>query len=128
MNSDSKADVRSLSFYIELTPDDSNSARQDYSLQSATTLPMNDAAAFLAVIKVLTASSPASGVWSLSFRDKLRFVRSLLLIWSQLRQPIRPYQQLRFWSDVPFRRAPTDVVKYCVTPSPHNSRTRFAEG
>jgi hypothetical protein len=119
-NSDFKGDVRALSFYIELTPDGANPARQDYSMQSASTLPLNDAVAFLAVMNVLTASSPATGVWSLGFRDKLRFARSMLLVQSQLRRPIRPYQQLRYWSDVPFRHGPTEVVKYCATPSPDN--------
>jgi hypothetical protein len=120
VNSDSKRDVRSLSFSIEPVPDGSNPTRRDYSMQSATTLPLNDAAAFLAVIKVLTASNPGKAVWSLLFRDKLRFVRSVLLVQSQLRQKILPYQQLRYWSDVPFRHGPTDVVKYCATPSPDN--------
>jgi hypothetical protein len=120
VNSDSKRDVRSLSFSIEPVLDGSNPTRRDYSMQSATTLPLNDAAAFLAVIKVLTASNPAKAIWSLSFPDKLRFVRSVLLVQSQLRQKILPYQQLRYWSDVPFRHGPTDVVKYCATPSPGN--------
>jgi hypothetical protein len=71
-------------------------------------------------MKVFTAASPARRIWSLSFKDKLRFVRSMLLVSSQLRQPLRPYQQLRFWSDVPFRHGLTDVVKYCVTPCPGN--------
>ena len=103
VNTDSKSDVRALSFSVELAPDGANPIRQDYSLQSATTLPMNDAAAFLAVMKVFTASRPTTAMWSLSFRDKLRFVRSIMLVRSQLRGPIRPYQQLRYWSDVPFR-------------------------
>ena len=120
VNSDCKADVRALSFSIELAPDGANPARQDYSMQSAPTLPLNDAAAFRAVMNVLTASSPARGVWSLAFRDKLRFVRSMLLVQAQLHRTIRPYQQLRYWSDVPFRHGPTDVVKYCATPSPDN--------
>jgi hypothetical protein len=120
VNSDFKGDVRSLSFYVELARDDANPMRQDYSMQSATTLPMNDAAAFLAVMRILTASNPAKGVWSLGFKDKLRLARSMLLVQSQMRQPIRPYQQLRYWSDVPFRHGPTDVVKYCATPSAGN--------
>jgi hypothetical protein len=120
VNSDFKGDVRALSFYVELAPDGANPARQDYSMQSATTLPMNDAAAFLAVMKVFTAENPARGAWSLAFKDKLRLARSMLLVRSQIRQPIRPYQQLRYWSDVPFRHGPTDVVKYCATPSPDN--------
>jgi hypothetical protein len=89
-------------------------------MQSAATLPLNDAAAFLAVMKVLTASSPAAGALSLPFRHKLRFVRSMLLVQSQMRQPIQAYQQLRYWSDVPFRHGMTDVVEYCATPSTDN--------
>jgi hypothetical protein len=121
VNSDSKGDVRALSFYIELAPDGANSTRQDYSLQSATTLPMNDAAAFLAVMKVISTSSPTTAMWSLSFKDKLRFVRSMVLVYSQIRGPIRPYQKLRYWGDVPFRHGPTEVVKYCGTPRPGNA-------
>ena len=117
VNSDFKGDVRALSFFVELAPG-TNTARQDYSMQSATTLPLNDAAAFLAAMKVLTAPNPARGAWSLSFPDKLRFARSMLLVQSQIRQPIRPYQQLRYWSDVPFRHGATEVVKYCATPRP----------
>jgi hypothetical protein len=128
VNSDFKADVRALSFSVELAPDGGNPTRQDFSMQSATTLPINDAAAFLAVMKVLTASSPANGAWSLSFKDKLRFVRSMLLVQSQLRQPIRPYQQLRYWSDVPFGHGSTDVVKYCATPSVGNPAHTLQKG
>jgi hypothetical protein len=77
--------------------------RQDFSLQNATTLPINDAPAFLATIKLLTASSQAVGLWSLPFGDKLRVLRTLVLAELQARQTIKPYQQLRCWSTVPFR-------------------------
>jgi hypothetical protein len=125
INSDFKADVRSMSFSLDLTRDgtaapDANIGRQDFSLQNATTLPINDARAFLANMKVLTASSPAAGLWSLPFRDKLRVLRTLLLAELQARQTIKSYQQLRFWSTVPFRHGPIDVVKHSATPSPDN--------
>jgi hypothetical protein len=50
-NSDFKADVRSLSFSVDLTRDGTtvpgaNVDRQDFSLQNATALPINDAPAF----------------------------------------------------------------------------------
>ena len=35
-------------------------------------------------------------------------------------QKIRPYQQLRYWSNVPFRHGPVDVVQYSAIPSPDN--------
>jgi hypothetical protein len=125
VNSDFKADVRSLSFSIDLTRDGTavpaaGVERQDFSLQNATTLPINDARAFLATMKLLTASSPAKGLWSLSFRDKLRVLRTLVLAQLQARQPLKPYQQLRYWSTVPFRHGPVDVVKQSATPSPGN--------
>jgi hypothetical protein len=124
-NSDFKADVRSLSFSVDLTRDGTvapvaNVGRQDFSLQNTTTLPINDSTAFLATIKVLTASSPAVGLWSLPFKDKLRVLRTLALAQLQTHQTIKPYQQLRYGSNVPFRHGPTDVVKFSATPSPDN--------
>jgi hypothetical protein len=38
----------------------------------------------------------------------------------QSHQTIEPYQQLRYWSTVPFRHGPIDVVKHSATPSPDN--------
>ena len=122
VNRDFKADVRSLSFSVDLTRDgaavpDVNVGRQDFSLQNARTLPINDAPAFLATMKLLTASNPAAGLWSLPFRDKLRVLRTLVLAQVQARQKIKPYQLLRYWSTVPFRHGPVDVVKQSATPS-----------
>jgi hypothetical protein len=122
VNRDFKADVRSLSFSVDLTRDrtaapDVNVGRQDFSLQNARTLPINDAPAFLATMKLLTASNPAAGLWSLPFRDKLRVLRTLVLAQLQARQTVKPYQQLRYWSTVPFRHGPVDVVKHSATPS-----------
>jgi hypothetical protein len=124
-NSDFKADVRSLSFSVDLTHDgapvpDAKVDRQDFSLQNATTLPINDSPAFLALMKVLTASNPLAGLWSLPFKDKLRVLRTLALVQLQARQKIKPYQQLRYWSNVPFRHGPIDVVKQSATPFPEN--------
>jgi hypothetical protein len=124
-NSDFKADVRSLSFSVDLTQGDTVTpdmavGRHDFSMQNAATLPINDSPAFLATMKLLTASNPAAGLWSLSFKDKLRVLRTLVLAQLQARQTIKPYQQLRYWSTVPFRHGPIDVVKYSATPTPNN--------
>jgi hypothetical protein len=99
VNSDFKPDVRSLSFSVDLDRDgatgpDAKASRQDFSMQNATTLPINDAPAFVATISVLTASNPVLGLWSLPFRDKLRVVRTLALAAIQARQTIKPYQPL----------------------------------
>jgi hypothetical protein len=121
INSDFKPDVRSLSFSVDLPQGDTAGAsRQDFSMQNATTLPINDSPAFVATIKVLTASNPVAGLWSLPFKDKLRVVRTLALAELQAQHKIRPYQQLRYWSTVPFRHGPDDVVKFSAIPSPDN--------
>jgi len=123
-NSDFKADVRSLSFSVDLvhgtTASETRSARQDFSLQNTKTLPINDASAFLALSKILTASNPAAALWSLPFKDKLRVLRTLTLVQPQMHQTIKPYQQLRYESNVPFRHGLVDVVKYSATPSANN--------
>jgi hypothetical protein len=123
-NSDFKPDVRSMSFSVDLNPDSlargTSLRRQDYSLQNTKTLPINDANAFLALAKVLTASSPLSAFWALAFKDKLRVLRTALLVQFQLHQKIKPYQQLRYGSNVPFRHGPFDVVKFSATPPPAN--------
>src|SRR6267154_3665934 len=120
INSDFKPDVRSLSFSVDLGQGSEGHSRQDFSMQNASTLPINDSPAFVATIKVLTASNPLAGLWSLPFKDKLRVVRTLALAEHQARQKIRPYQQLRYWSTVPFRHGPDDVVKFSAIPSPDN--------
>jgi hypothetical protein len=89
-------------------------------MQNATTLPINDSPAFLAIMKLLTASNPAAGLLSLPSKDKLRVLRTLALVQVQAHQTIKPYQQLRYWSTVPFRHGPIDVVKHSATPSPDN--------
>ncbi len=126
VNSDFKADVRSLSFSVDLTRGGTttpvaNIRRQDFSLQNTTTLPINDAPAFLAIMKLLTASNPAAGLWSLPLKDKLRVFRTLALVQVQAHQKIMPYQSLRYGSNVPFSHGPNEVVKHSATPLPDNA-------
>jgi hypothetical protein len=132
VNSDFKPDVRSLSFSVDLTRDGAapagGSSRQDFSMQNATTLPINDSPAFLATIKVLTSSNPLVGLWSLHFKDKLKVLRTLALAELQARQKIKPYQQLRYWSTVPFRHGPDDVAKFSAMPSPDNPARPLQKG
>jgi hypothetical protein len=132
VNSDFKADVRSLSFSVDLTQGAAASpgttARQDFSLQNTTTLPINDAHAFLAIMKLLTASNPAAGLWKLPFKDKLRVLRTLALVQVQAHQKIMPYQQLRYGSNTPFRHGPDEVVKFSATPLPDNPAQALRRG
>ena len=133
VNSDFKADVRSLSFSVDLTRGgtivpEGNVSRQDFSLQNTSTLPINDARAFLATMQLLTAANPAAGLWSLSFKDKLRVLRTLSIVQVQAHQKIQPYQKLRYGSNVPFRHGPVDVVKYSATPLPDNPARPLTKG
>jgi hypothetical protein len=125
INSDFKPDVRSLSFSVDLTRGGTavpigGVDRQDFSLQNAPPLPINDSRAFLAVMKVLTASNPGVGLLSLPFLDKLKALRAIFLAQVQSRQTIRPYQQLRYWSNVPFSHGSGDVAQYSATASTDN--------
>ena len=125
VNSDFKPDVRALSVSVDLTrggkaAPETNVGRQDFSLQNTSTLPINDAPAFLAITSLLTARNPAAGLWSLPFKDKLRVLRTLALVQVQEHQRIEPYQKLRYGSNTPFRHGPVDVVKYLATPFPDN--------
>jgi hypothetical protein len=52
-------------------------------------------------------------------KDKLR-VLTLALVQVQAHQKLKPCQQLRYWSTVPFRHGPVDVVKHSAIPSPEN--------
>ncbi len=125
VNSDFKPDVRSLSFSVDLTRNGTAAPadgvkRQDFSLQNAQNLPINDATAFLAVMKLLTASNPAAGLMSLPGKDKLRVMRTLLFAQIQSRQKVQPYQHLRYWSNVPFRHGPDQVVMHSAIPAANN--------
>jgi hypothetical protein len=119
---DGKPDVRAMSFSVDLPPGvvGPAAARQDYSMNSATTFPINDAHAFAVLVTVVAASSPLKGLWSLPFRDKLSFARMAALGAIQKRHSVRPFQQMRYWSTVPYRHGPDDAVKYSAIPSAGN--------
>ena len=125
VNTDWEPDVRSLSFAVALAPSaramaGARAARHDYSLQSAPTLPFNDVHAFAVYARVVGAPSEAIAVGSLPFRDQLTFAQTKMAVLQQQRQTVRPYQQLRYWSNVPFRHGADDVVKYSASPAATN--------
>ena len=99
---------------------DANVGRQDFSLQNATTLPINDSPAFLAVMKLLTASNPAAGLLSLPFKDKLRVLRTLDVGAGAIAPDHQAVSAASLLEQRPFRHGPVDVVKYSATPSPDN--------
>lgn len=112
INNDSKADVRAMSLAVELP----GGTRQDFSTNDQNTFPINDAHAFATTVKVVTAPTMAAGVWALPFRDKLSFARTAVLGGRQQHQALLSYQRRRYWSTVPFRQGPIDVIKYSLTP------------
>jgi hypothetical protein len=114
---DKVGDVRACSFAVSL-PDGS---RQDFSMNNATTFPINDAHAFAALIQVATASSPFKGFRSLKFADKMIFLRIVFLGAIQQRPPKTAYQLTRYWSTVPFCHGPADAMKYSAIPCSGNS-------
>jgi hypothetical protein len=120
INSDWQRDVRGMSFSIDLPSGGTGSAepaRQHWSLQSAPTLPFNDLRAFAVFGKVLAARSEAVGVGRLSAEERLVYATTKAAVLRQQRQQrARPYQQLRYWSNVPFRHGSSEVIKYSVTP------------
>ena len=80
VNSDFKADVRSLSFSVDLTREgarsDERPADRISRCKTQRPCPSTTAPAFLATMKVLTASNPAAVLWSLPFEDKLRVLQN----------------------------------------------------
>ena len=121
VNSDWQPDVRGLSFSVELplaaSAEWHGHARQDWSLQSAPTLPFNDVHAFAVFGKVLSARNETVGLAALSAEDQRLFaVTKAAVVRQQRQQPLRPYQQLRYWSNVPFRHGSQDIVKYSASP------------
>ena len=120
-------DVRAMSFSIEVPPGVVPGAtRLDFSLNSATTFPINDAHAFAVTVRVLSAEG---------MRAKWKALRSLT--WSEFRSllrvmrlgrrqkkggPRKPYQQLRYWSTVPFLHGGRDAIKYSAIPENNPAR------
>jgi hypothetical protein len=51
----------------------------------------------------------------------LRVIRAIGLAKAQSKPPRTAYQQLRYWSNVPFRHGTADVVKQCATPAAGNA-------
>ena len=47
-------------------------------------------------------------------------MRMMAVNYKQTHQKVKPYQQMRYWSNVAFRHGPIEVVKYSATPSPDN--------
>jgi hypothetical protein len=114
---DKLGDVRACSFAVELP----GGARQDFSLQNATTFPINDAHAFALLTQILNPPGPLKGFLSLNFTDKMVLLRVILLGAIQSRPAKTAYQRIRYWSTVPFSHGPVDAAKFTLIPRDGNS-------
>jgi len=114
---DKVGDVRACSFAVSLP----GGERQDFSMNNATTFPINDAHAFAALIQVATAPSISKGFRSLKLADKMSFLRTAFMGAIQQRPPKTAYQLTRYWSTVPFCHGPADAMKYSAIPCSGNS-------
>jgi hypothetical protein len=123
VRSDWVPDVRSLSFSLDLTSASWTPAapRQDYALQSAATLPFDDLHALAVFARVMAGPNDVIAAGALPFRDQLVYARTKLQILQQQQQPVRAYQQLRYWSNVPFRHGGAEIVKYSLLPAVTNA-------
>jgi hypothetical protein len=128
VHSDSRPDVRGMAFCVQLTPSvgEGAGARQDYSMQSSPALPFNDVRSLMLYAKVFGDPNQAMTLQSLPFRDQLAFAQTMVGVMRQSRQPVRPYQQLRYWSCTPFRHGSQDIVKYSAWPAAENSARPLA--
>ena len=133
IQADSKRDVRALSFAVDVPagvvgPD---ATRLDYSMNNAPTFPINDAHAFAAFMRVQGADGflgHLKALLSLSFKDLKGFFQTARRGMRQQRTTPIPYQQTRFWSNVPFLHGPDEAVKYSAIPAPDNAGQPVGKG
>jgi len=131
--SDSKPDVRALSFSVDVPAGvvGPQPARLDFSMNDAPTFPINDAHAFAAFMRVQGAGSALGhlrALASLSFRDLKGFFQTAGRGYRQQHQPLKPYQQTRYWSNVPFLHGPDEAVKYAAVPLADNGGRPVGKG
>ena len=124
---DKVRDVRAMSFAVEVPPElAAASSRLDFSMNSATIFPINDAHAFAVAVRVLSAQGGRGklrALRSLSWSEAGSLLRTMWLGRKQQRgTPRLPYQQLRFWSTVPFLYGERDAVKYSAIPGDNPAR------
>ena len=124
---DRARDVRALSFAIDVPAGVVPGAtRLDFSMNTATTFPINDAHAFAVSVRVLSAGSAwakLKALHSLTWKEVGELLRVIRLGSQQKRgTPRRAYQQLRYWSTVPFLHGDRDAVKYAAMPHDNPAR------
>ena len=123
---DSNADVRAMSFSVEV-----DGRRHDYTMNNAPVFPINNAHDFAAFMRMRARASGLGQLWEflkLPWRDKKTILQIAKLGKSQTSQALKPYQQTRFWSNVPFMHGQDEVIKYSAIPSASNSGLAVGKG
>ena len=133
LRSDAIRDVRALSFAVDVPPGlvSQTITRLDFSANSAPIFPINDAHAFATLMRVLSAGglfAKLRMLWLLPLRDLLALGRIGFLGALQTKQPVHAYQELRYWSTVPFRHGADEAIKYSAIPSPDNPVQPLVQG
>jgi hypothetical protein len=123
---DSKPDVRAVSFAVSIPPGvlGPDATRRDFSMNSASTFPINDAHAFAVLTRVLEADGAWGKLKALATLSPTELWGLLMVAVRGAKQKrssaVRPYQRLRYWSNVPFRHGPDEAIKYAATARPRN--------
>jgi len=130
---DAQADVRAMSFAVEVPAGiiGSEPGRLDYSMNNAPTFPINDAHAFASLMAVEAADGnheQISALLSLPWKDLLGVLKTAVLGKREQRAATRAYQQMRYWSNVPFRHGAAEAVKYSAIPGSANSAQPLQTG
>jgi mono/diheme cytochrome c family protein len=130
---DAEHDVRGMSFAIEVPAGvlQPTAMRLDFSMNNASTFPINDAHAFASLMKVDSANGTVGklrALFGLPFADIRGVFRTARQGIKQQNTPARPYQQTRYWSTVPFAHGADDAIKYSALPGASNITRPLGKG
>jgi mono/diheme cytochrome c family protein len=130
---DTAPDVRGVSFSLDVPAGAAGPAatRLDYSFNNAPTFPINNAHDFAALMRVKAAGGAFAqlrALLSLSFADLKGVIQTARKGLRQQRGPLKPYQQTRYWSNVPFMHGQDEAVKLSVLPAPDNAGRPIGKG
>jgi mono/diheme cytochrome c family protein len=130
---DSDHDVRAMSFAIDVPAGvvQPEPTRLDFSMNNASTFPINDAHAFAALMKVDSAEggfAKLKALFGLPRQDLLGVLRTARQGLKQEHARTFAYQKTRYWSTVPFAHGSEDAVKYSALPGANNSARPIGKG
>ena len=130
---DAEHDVRAMSFAIDVPAGvvQPTAIRLDFSMNNASTFPINDAHAFASLMKVDSANGAAGklrALFGLPYADIRGVFRTARQGIKQQHTPARPYQQTRYWSTVPFAHGADDAIKYSALPGAGNIARPLGKG